>query len=273
MTKNKSIGIFDSGFGGLNIMKEIVRMLPKYDFVYLGDTARMPYGNRSKKEVYAFSTQAVDFLFKKKCELILFACNTVSSDALRKIQREYVPKKYPNKKVLGVIVPVAELATAESKNGRIGVIATKGTVASGAFPRELLKINGKLKIYQQACPLLVPLIEAGEHESEKVDNVLKKYLKFLVTKKVDTLIFGCTHYRILERAIKKIAGKHIALVSEAEIVAKKLKEYLKRHPEIEKKLTKQHQKTFYSTDLTKNFEVLGSQFFGQKIKAHKALLQ
>jgi glutamate racemase len=271
--RNKSIGIFDSGFGGLTTMKEIIRSLPKYDYIYLGDTARMPYGDRSRETVYEFSKQAVDFLFEKNCELIVFACNTVSSDALRKIQKEYLSKKYPDKKVLGVIVPVCELAILDTKNGRIGIIATNGTVSSGAFPRELLKIEKSLKIFQKACPLLVPLIENGEHESEILDGILKKYLRDLLNKRIDTLILGCTHYRILEHQIKEIVGDKIKVVAESKIVAQKLKDYLNRHPEIERKLGQNHKRTFYSTDLNKNFQVLGSKFFGQKIKAQKAELK
>lgn len=238
MSKNnrsQTIGIFDSGFGGLNILRGIVKKLPKYDFLYLGDAARVPYGTRSPETVYGFAKQAVDFLFKKNCALIIFACNTASSDTLRRIQKEYLPKFYPWKKVLGVLVPAAELAASKTKNGRIGVMATPGTVSSGSFKRELLKINPKIKLFQNACPMLVPLVEAGEHDSAVTDIFLKKYLTPLINKKIDTLILGCTHYGILERKIKKIAGKNIHLICEAGVVAIKLKDYLQRHPEIEKK--------------------------------------
>lgn len=278
MAKNnrkKSIGIFDSGFGGLNIMRAIVKELPAYDFIYLGDTARVPYGSRSKETVYDFSKQAVDFLFKKNCDLIIFACNTACSDALRKIQQDYLPKLYPNKKVLGVLIPAAEFAVLKTKNKKIGVIATEGTVSSGAFERELQKINSKsnLKIFQNACPLLVPIVEAGQHNAKETDTILKKYLTPLLKKKIDTLILGCTHYGILENKIKKIVGQDVQIVSEAKIVAKKLKDYLEKHPEIEKNLAKNKSRTFYSTDLTKNFQFLGSKFFGQKIEARKINLE
>jgi glutamate racemase len=183
MKRNKSIGIFDSGFGGLDIMKGIVRALPEYDFIYLGDTARVPYGTRSKEIVYEFTRQAVDFLFAKNCELIIFACNTASSDALRLIQQKHIPQNYTGKKVLGVLIPAAEDACDKTRNNKIGVIATASTVASGSFPGELSKINPKIKVYQQACPLLVPIVEAGEQNNGITDVVLKKYLKLLVGKK------------------------------------------------------------------------------------------
>lgn len=271
--RNKSIGIFDSGFGGLDIMKGISKELPGYNFVYFGDTARVPYGTRSKEIVYEFTKQSVDFLFAKDCELIIFACNTASSDALRRIQQEYAPKYYPNKKVLGVLVPAAESAAIKTKNKRVGVIATQGTVASGSFIREIQKLDKNIKIFQKSCPLLVPIVEAGEQNSEITGIILKKYLKPLVDKKIDTLILGCTHYGILEPQIKKIVGKKIKIVSESKIVAEKLRDYLKRHPEIEGKLAKGGKRSFYSTDLTENFQVLGSKFFGQKIKVKKAKLK
>jgi glutamate racemase len=273
MSRNKSIGIFDSGFGGLDIMRGIVKKLPEYGYVYLGDTARVPYGTRSKEIVYDFTRQAVDFLFKKNCELIVIACNTASSDALRQIQRKYVSKYYAGKKVLGVLIPAAEAAVAKTKNKKIGVMATEGTVASGAFAREISKINPEIKIFQAACPLLVPLVEAGEQNSKITDLALQKYLKPLIGKKVDTLILGCTHYGVLENKIKKIAGSHVDIISEAKVVAEKLKDYLERHQEIDKKLAKKGRRNFYSTDLTKKFQVLGSKFFGQKIKVQKAVLK
>jgi glutamate racemase len=273
MSRKKSIGIFDTGLGGLNIMKEIVKKLPEYDYIYLADNARLPYGMRSKEIVYKFTKEAIDFLFRKRCDLVILACNTVSSEALRKIQREYLPKKYPNKKVLGVIVPAAEESAKKCQNNRMGVIGTQRTIKSSAFVRELSKVNPKIKVFQEACPLLAPIIEAGEHDSETTEMVLKKYLKPLIDKKISILVLGCTHYEILEQTIERIVGPKIKIISESKIVAKRLKIYLERHPEIEKKLAKKHKRIFYSTDLTRNFEVLGSQFFGQKIKPQKAILK
>jgi glutamate racemase len=272
MPRNKPIGIFDSGFGGLSVMRGIVKELPGYNYIYLGDSARVPYGTRSKETVYRFSRQAVDFLFSKNCELIIIACNTASSDALRLIQQKYVPKRHAGKKVLGVLIPAAEDACKKTRNKRIGIVATEGTVKSGAFIRELRKINPKIKVFQKACPLLVSIVEAGEQNSKITNVILKKYLKPLIGKKIDTLILGCTHYGILEPKIRKIVGEKIKIISESKIVSGKLKNYLKRHPEIEKKLSRSRKRSFYSTDLTDKFQILGSKFFGRKIKVQKAIL-
>jgi len=253
-------------------MKGIVKKLPNYNYIYLGDTARIPYGNRSKEVVYEFTRQAVDFLFGSGCELIILACNTVSSDALRRIQKEYLSERYFKRNVLGVIIPAVEHASLKTKNKRVGVIATEGTVQSGAFVREFKKIDGKIKIFQKACPLLVPIVEAGQQNSEAVDIILQEYLHPLKAKKIDTLILGCTHYGILENKIKKIVGNNVRVISEAKIVAKKLQEYLQRHPEMNERLMKNKKYVFYSTDLTDRFEKLGSKFFGKKIKVKKVII-
>lgn len=273
MKRDKFIGVFDSGFGGVDILKGIVKELPDYSYIYLGDTARAPYGNRSQEIIYEFTKQAVDFLFQAGCELIIFACNTASSDALRKIQQEYLPKYYPNKRVLGVLIPACEEAIIKTTNQKIGIIATESTVQSKAFIREIKKLNPKIKnIYQKACPLLVPIVEVGEQKSVATKIILKDYLESLKKKSIDTLILGCTHYGILEKEIKKIVGRKVCIISEAKIVPKKLKDYLLRHPEIEKKLGKDGIVCFYSTDLTEKFSRLGSRFFSKKIKAKKVML-
>ena len=259
-TKRKYlIGVFDSGFGGLQILKHIVKELPQYDYVYLGDTARIPYGSRSQEIILSFVNQAVNFLFKKDCQLVIFACNTASAKALCKIQ-----KKYPNKKVLGVIIPAVEEAIDDNHNS-IGIIATQGSVSSGAFVREAKKINPKIKIFQQACPLLVPIVETGEEKSEIADIMLKKYLKPLLKNKIDALVLGCTHYGFLENKIKKIVGKEIKVISEGKIVARKLKKYLLAHLEVEEILSLNSKRDFFTTDLTDGFKALGSKFFGAKI--------
>jgi glutamate racemase len=274
MIKNnkKFIGVFDSGFGGINILKGIVKELPKYNYLYLGDTARTPYGTRSKEVIYEFTKQAVDFMFKNGCELIILACNTASSEALRKIQQEYLPIHYPNKRVLGVLIPATEEAALQTKNNKIGVIATESTVRSNAFPSELKKINSKIKVFQNPCPLLVPIVEAGEQNSKATKIILEKYLKPFKKHKIDTLILGCTHYGILESQIKKIVGSKVKIISESKIVPKKLEEYLKKHEKIEKNIGKDKIIDFYSTDLTDNFIKLGSKFFGKKINAQKISL-
>jgi len=270
MQKKYSIGIFDSGFGGLTILKDIVKLLPQYNYIYLGDTARTPYGTRSQEIVFDFTRQAVEFLFKKNCWLIILACNTASSEALRKIQQGYLPAHFPTRRVLGVIIPTAEEAGQKAK--RVGVIATEGSVNSGAFIRELRKINPELEIIQQACPLLVPIVEAGEQNSKAAKLILQNYLQKLLNKKLEALILGCTHYGLLENKIKKIFKGKVQIISEGAIVAKKLKDYLHRHPEIENLLGKHKKIKFFTTDLTDKFENLGSKFFGRKIAAEKSKL-
>lgn len=274
MIKNnqKFIGVFDSGFGGIDILRGIVQAMPQYNFIYLGDTARTPYGTRSKEVVYEFTRQAVKFLFENDCELVVLACNTASSSALRKIQQEYLPKHYPNKRVLGVLIPAAEQAYEKTTNKRVGVIATSGTVASGSFVREITKLDQQVQIFQQACPLLVPIVEEGEQDSEITDIMLKKYLKPLIDQGIDTLVLGCTHYGILKKQIRKVIGKSVAIVSESESIPVKLADYLKRHPEICQKIGREGVIKFFSTDLTDKFAVLGSQFFGRKIEAEKVSL-
>jgi len=264
------LGVFDSGFGGLTIFKRLVKELPKYDYIYLGDSARAPYGNRSQNLIFEFAKQAVDYLFKRGCQMIILACNTASAEALRKIQQEWLLANYPRRRVLGVIRPTAEEAI--DKGRRVGVIGTEVTISSGAYIKELKKLNPNIQVFQQACPLLVPIIEAGEHNWEGTNLILKKYLKPLLAKKIDTLILGCTHYPIIKNKIKKIVGKKIKLVSQEEIIGLKLADYLKRHPEIEKKLGKSGKRIFLTTDLTDKFQKLGSLFYAKKILAKKLIL-
>ncbi|MDD5146158.1 MAG: glutamate racemase [Candidatus Pacebacteria bacterium] len=266
------IGVFDSGFGGLEILRQIVKSLPQYDYLYLGDTARTPYGSRSQEVILKFTEQAVDFLFQQGCPLVILACNTASAEALRKIQQDYLRKHYPLRRVLGVVIPAAEEAVEKTKNARIGVIGTEGTVASLTFQREVLKLNPRVKVFQEACPLLVPIVEAGEHNSVVADLALKKYLKPLLGQSIDTLILGCTHYGLLEKKIKKIAGPKIKVITEGRVVAEKLALYLKRHPEIEGQIKKTGHRQFFTTDLTCKFQTLGSLFFGGPIKPQKAQL-
>lgn len=270
--QQKYIGVFDSGFGGIDILRGIVKELPIYDYLYLGDTARAPYGTRSQKQVYEFTKTAIDFMFENNCELIILACNTASSGALRKIQQKYLPKHFPSKKVLGVLIPTAEKAAEKTRNKKIGVIATECTVQSNAFIRELAKLNPKIKVFQNPCPLLVQIVESGEQNSKSTKLILENYLQPLKKKNIDTIILGCTHYGILASKIKKILGPDIAIISGAKIIPKKLKTYLKKHPEIDEKLGKNGIVRFYSTDITSKFTVLGSKFFGKKIKAQKISL-
>lgn len=272
MKARGKIGVFDSGFGGLSVLRGIVKSMPEYDYIYLGDTARAPYGTRTKETVYQFTRGAVDFLFEKNCELIILACNTASSDALRKIQQEYLVEKYPGKKVLGVLIPASERAAETTKNKRVGVIATESTVQSGSFAREVGKLDGEIKLFQRACPLLVPIIESGEQNSKVIEAVLENYLSPLKKSGVDTLILGCTHYGFLEKKIGKIMGSHVSIISEEKVVPPKLSSYLQKHKEIENKLRRGNSVQFYSTDLTDKFQILGSSFFGKPLKVQKAVL-
>jgi glutamate racemase len=269
------IGIFDSGFGGLDIFRHIEKKLPKYDFIYLGDNARTPYGSRSQETIYQYVTEAVDFLFDNGCQLIILACNTASAEALRKIQQEYLIKKYPDRRVLGVVIPAIEEALEKTRNKKVGVIGTESTVRSNAFSNELAKKDSKIKVFQKACPLLVPIVESDEKDEKLINLALQNYLKPLVVKNIDTLVLGCTHYGILKKNIEKVlkkSGKKISIVSEGEIVAKKLTDYLGRHPEIEKTLDKNSVREFYTTDLTEKFQKVGTKLMGRKIEVKKVIL-
>lgn len=259
------IGVFDSGLGGLTILKELQRVLPEYDYMYLGDSARAPYGNKSQDVIYGYTKDAVDFLFKRGCELIIVACNTASAKALRKIQQEHLPKNYPEKRVLGVIIPVIE-GVAEIKGiNRVGLIGTRATVESGTYEAELEKLNLNIEIYKQVCPLLVPLIEEGWIKRPETKKILKKYLRPLKDKKIDALILGCTHYPVLIKDIKQIMDKRVYVLNSPEIVAKKLADYLKKHSEIEKKLSKTGKNIFFTTDSAERFKEMSKNFLGKNI--------
>ncbi|MEI6479073.1 MAG: glutamate racemase, partial [bacterium] len=247
--RKRSIGVFDSGFGGLSILKGIVKEMPDYDYVYLGDTARAPYGNRSQKNILEFTEQAVDFLFKNDCDVVILACNTASSNALRSIQQNYLPKYHPDKKVLGVLIPGAEEVTFNKNIKNIAIFATEATVSSGSFRNEILKIDPKLNVFEIACPLLVPIVESGDHDSDVAEEAIKSYIEML-PENICALILGCTHYGILKDKIKKYLPKEVLVISEDEIIGVKLNDYLMRHPEVEERLSKNNQRTFYSTDIT-----------------------
>ncbi len=259
------IGVFDSGLGGLSIFKAIVQELPDYDYIYLGDNARVPYGGRSSEVVYEYTRQAVDYLFKQGCELIILACNTASCVALHRLQTEYLPKNYHQRRILGVLRPAAEMAAEMSFNNRVGVIGTEATINSQAFLREISKLRPDYKVFQQACPLLVPIIEAGELEWEGLDSILSKYLSFLKKKDIGALVLGCTHYSLIKDKIQKHIGKGVRLVAEDEIVPLKLKDYLWRHPEIEGKIGRNKKKQFLSTASSQRFDTLTKMFLGELV--------
>ncbi|HVQ44905.1 MAG TPA: glutamate racemase [Candidatus Saccharimonadia bacterium] len=255
------IGIFDSGLGGLIITHSLTQALPEYDYLYLGDTARVPYGNRSAQTIYEFTRQSVEYLFAQDCGLIIIACNTASAEALRRIQRDYLPTHYPQRRVLGVLIPAAEAAVAASAGGHIGVIATTGTITSRAFDRELRKLRPTLKITRQAAPLLVPLIEDGG--AQWAEQVLAQYLEPL--RGVDTLILGCTHYPYLKTQFREQMGEHVTVISQDEFIPQKLTEYLGRHRELAHQLSRGGTHTFQVTDLTPQAHQLGKELYGEAI--------
>jgi glutamate racemase len=259
------IGVFDSGFGGLVVLREFLQLLPEYDYLYLGDNARIPYGTRSDRVVYRFTEQAVDYLFRQGCRLIILACHTASARALRTIQQVYLPAHYPENRILGVLIPTVEEALARSRSRRIGVIATEGTITSQSFEIELKKLDPEVEVVPQACPLLVPLIEAGEQEWEGTAMILRRYLAPLKAARVDTLILGCTHYSILKEEIRAIMGEGRELICSGQVTAAKLVDYLRRHPETEASLSRRGERRYLTTDLTPRFQQLAGLFMGQPI--------
>ncbi len=264
------IGIFDSGLGGLSILRELIKDLPKYDYVYLGDNARVPYGGRSTELVYKFTKQALDFLFAKNCLLVIIACNTATASALKKIQQEYLPKKYPDRKVLGVIRPAVEAAI-EGQYKKVGVIGTHTTINTETFVKELKKLSPQIEVFQQACPLLVPIIEEGELDWEGLNLILDKYFSDLKKEQIDSLILGCTHYGLIEKNIQKTIGKNVKIISEGKEVAKKLKDYFKRHPETEKKLTENKTRQYFVTDLNPRYLQMAKLFLGSQLRPEENL--
>ncbi len=261
------IGVFDSGLGGLFTLKAIAKALPEYDYVYLGDTKRVPYGSRSHDTIYEFLKEGIDFLFAKNCALIIVACNTASAEALRRVQQEYLPKKYPGRSVLGMIVPMAEACAGYTN---VGLIATTGTASSGAYPREAAKRAPGTKILSIAAPLLVPIIEAGN--KKLLGPVLKDYLSAWKGKKLDAVLLGCTHYPIVKTAFRKLLPKRVALISQDTVVPKKLGIYLIKHPEISTRLSTNGTRAFYVTDVTPEMEKLAKRWFGKEITIEKVVI-
>jgi glutamate racemase len=259
------IGVFDSGFGGLTILSAFLKKLPEYDYLYLGDSARTPYGSKSQEVIYTYTRQAVNFLFSKGCRVIVLACNTASTKALRKIQQEWLPVNYPDRRVLGVVIPLAESAVESTRYGRIGVIGTQATIESRVYEEELRKLRHKLIIYGQACPLLVPLVEEGWVGKPESNMILKKYLSRVKRKMIDTLILGCTHYSFLEKDIARIMGKNCRVLNGPETISYKLADYLIRHPEIEVRIPQNRTVTYCTTDDPDRFRIFGEKFLNQNI--------
>lgn len=263
------IGIFDSGYGGLTIFEKIKEQLPQYDYIYLGDNARAPYGSRSFEVVYEYTLQCVKKLFEMGCHLVILACNTASAKALRTIQQNDLPNIDPHRRVLGIIRPTAEIIGEITKTKQVGLLGTTGTVQSNSYPMEIAKLFPELKVVSHACPMWVPLIENGEHLSDGADFFIKKDIDTLLSQnqQIDTLILGCTHYPLIINKIKKYIPKDITIVSQGEIVGKSLKNYLQRHPEIDEKCSKNARTEFLTTESADKFSASAALFLNKKINA------
>jgi glutamate racemase len=278
MHASNPIGIFDSGYGGLTVMKEILKQLPQYDYLYLGDNARAPYGNRSFETVYRYTLQCVDWFFRQGCPLVILACNTASAKALRSIQQNDLPKMGSghngSNRVLGVIRPTTEIIGQFSKTKNIGILATAGTVASESYPIEIHKFFPDLKVYQEACPMWVPIVENNEYDKPGADYFVQKHIDRIMqkNKEIDTLLLACTHYPLLKEKIAKAAPKGMSIVSQGEIVAKSLAGYLNRHPGMEARISRGNSRIFYTTDSTEDFDNHASIFFGGEVRSNRIVL-
>lgn len=253
----------------MTILKELVNKLPQYDYLYLGDNARAPYGSRSYETVYEYTLECVNHLFDKGCELVILACNTASAKALRTIQQRDLPFIDPKKRVLGVIRPTTEIVGNYTKTKHVGVLATAGTVNSESYILEIKKFFPELEVFQEACPMWVPLIENNELDSEGTRYFVKKHINHLFSqsKNIDTIILGCTHYPLLKPVIEKYLPDNVTLLTQGSIVASGLQDYLKRHPEMETLISKKGQLEFYTTDSTEQFNANASLFFGRTVNS------
>lgn len=269
------IGVFDSGYGGLTILDKIREVLPEYDYIYLGDNARAPYGTRSFEVVYEFTRQAVNKLFDMGCHLVILACNTASAKALRSIQMNDLPQIDPARRVLGVIRPTVECVGEISKNQHIGVLATAGTIKSESYPLEIHKLFPEIQVSGTACPMWVSLVENNESQDEGADYFIRKYIDQLLSKdpQIDTVILGCTHFPILLPKIRQYIPDHISVIAQGEYVAESLKDYLKRHPEMDAKCTKHGNCQFYTTEAEEKFSESASTFLKQQINVKHITLE
>ncbi len=261
------IGVFDSGLGGLTVLKEFIRLLPQYDYLYLGDNVRAPYGDKDQETIYQYTKEAVDYLFTHGCTMVVLACNTASADSLRKLQADY-----PERKILGVLIPLAEAAVATGAK-RIGVIATTSTVQSKSYRREIQKLGPKTDVIQLATPLLVPLIENGQERSVSARRIIKKYILKLKSFNVETVILGCTHYSFVAPTIKRYLGNNIKCLDSGATVATKLQDYLQRHPEIERTLSQNKAVKILTTGAADCFNRSAMKFFGAHIEAERVSLK
>lgn len=269
------IGVFDSGYGGLTILDKIREVLPEYDYIYLGDNARAPYGTRSFEVVYEFTRQAVCKLFDMRCHLVILACNTASAKALRSIQMNDLPGIDPARRVLGVIRPTVECIGDISKSRHIGVLATAGTIKSESYPLEIHKLFPDIQVSGVACPMWVPLVENNESQNEGADYFIRKYIDQLLSKdpQIDTVILGCTHFPLLLPKIRQYLTKDVRIISQGEYVAESLKDYLRRHPEMNAKCTKNGDCQFYTTEAEEKFSESASTFLNQQISVKHITLE
>jgi glutamate racemase len=274
MNHTAPIGIFDSGYGGLTILADIKKKLPEYDFLYLGDNARAPYGTRSFEVVYKFTLEAVLELFARGCELVIIACNTASAKALRNIQQKDLPLLGENKRVLGVIRPSTEMIGTLTHTNHVGILATEGTIKSNSYQLEIAKFYPDIRVVQQACPMWVPLIENNYHETvagkiiiqEDVEKLLKK------DKAIDTIILGCTHYPIIKTFIESIVPKGVKIIAQGSLVADKLAKYLIRHPDLEERCSKHSSMHFLTSENASDFDKNASHFIGFDVKSERISL-
>ena len=269
------IGVFDSGYGGLTILSKIREALPEYDYIYLGDNARTPYGTRSFEIVYEFTLQTVNKLFEMGCHLVILACNTASAKALRTIQMNDLPNIDPDRRVLGVIRPTAECIGSMTQTRHVGILATAGTIKSESYPLEVHKLFEDIKVSGEACPMWVPLVENNEANGEGADFFIRKYIDNLLAKdrQIDTLVLGCTHYPILLPKIQKFIPQGVKVVAQGEYVATSLKDYLHRHPEMDMKCTREGKCRFYTTEAEDKFIESASMFLNENITVQRITLE
>lgn len=266
---NAPIGVFDSGYGGLTILKELERTLPNYDYLYLGDNARAPYGSRSFDTVYQYTLEAVKWLFEQGCPLVILACNTASAKALRNIQQKDLPGMEPYRRVLGVIRPTAEVAGNLTQSQHVGILGTTGTISSNSYMLEINKFFPSVKVTQEACPMWVPLVENNEYNKPGADYFVQQHIENLLQKDpdIDTLFLACTHYPLLLDKIRKYIPDGIRVFDQGKIVADSLMEYLARHPEMKNRLSANASRIFATTDHVAEFESQASAFYGKAINA------
>ena len=270
-----AIGVFDSGYGGLTILSKIRQYLPEYDYMYLGDNARTPYGSRSFEVVYEFTLQAVSKLFEMGCHLVILACNTASAKALRSIQTNNLPEMDSNRRVLGVIRPTVESIGKITKSRHVGILATTGTIKSESYPLEIHKLYPDIKVIGEACPMWVPLVENDEYHSAGADYFIQQYLNRILAldNQIDTIILGCTHYPLLLPKIKQYTPEGINIIAQGDYVATSLKDYLKRHPEMEERCTKNGTCRFFTTESESKFSESAATFLQQEVEVERIILE